>query len=496
MRTRTFLQNPSSWTAPSGVVLSWLAPLRIVVLLVSLILLRSGVVQAEERIGDASEVKVKQDYSQLIELNAWLGRKAPTELEETPTIKEVSTTEQVIMTIEIATPRWFTGATQITPFEIPNVISMQRSQFATNMTERRDGVTWSKQRWEITFYPLVSGRVVIPSTPVEVQFSAATNQNIVATLHTPPLSFNALLPDGKLAQDEKWLASSELNTSQEWDVIAQEQSGRDEANSDDKLTVGDAIVRRVNISANNTLSILIPDVLTDQSTAQYESYLTPSQLSDSQTRGRYVSTRAEEQTLILQTGGEVTLPSYTLRWWNTEKQQLETEVIEGKTVIVSHTFASFLAAYGQTILLCLIVTLALVIAFWWIIRCYQTHPLPADLELIKMGVTGKDSQARRLVYKKLRVATGRPSLIDSSYIGHDRTKPIMVEANEARSSGSESGLDIPPENFAEYRFQTQHLTKRLLFLVWRRLTTRLSGESMDSTKNTDKFKIPKALDLD
>ncbi|MCV5803009.1 BatD family protein, partial [Escherichia coli] len=83
-----------------------------------------------------------------------------------------SVNEQVILTIEVATPRWFTGGTRIGNIEIPNVIAKQRNQLATNFTEQKEGQTWSRQRWEVTLYPQASGDFVIPPVAVGVQVSA------------------------------------------------------------------------------------------------------------------------------------------------------------------------------------------------------------------------------------------------------------------------------------------------------------------------------------
>ncbi len=72
-----------------------------------------------------------------VELLAWVGKQgAGTDRKEAP---KFSVNEQVILYIEVATPRWFTGGTRIGSVEIPNVIAKQRNQLATNYTERKGG---------------------------------------------------------------------------------------------------------------------------------------------------------------------------------------------------------------------------------------------------------------------------------------------------------------------------------------------------------------------
>ena len=75
-----------------------------------------------------------------VELQAWVGQQTTAgEKRKTPSF---SVNEQVILTIEVATPRWFTGGTRIGSIEMPNVIAKQRNQLATNLPEHKGGQTW------------------------------------------------------------------------------------------------------------------------------------------------------------------------------------------------------------------------------------------------------------------------------------------------------------------------------------------------------------------
>ncbi len=122
-----------------------------------------------------------------VELLAWVGKQgAGVDTKEAP---KFSVNEQVILYIEVATPRWFTGGTRIGSVEIPNVIAKQRNQLATNYTERKGGQTWSRQRWEITLYPQASGQFVIPPVAVGVQVSAPDGSKVAGTLYTQPIKF-------------------------------------------------------------------------------------------------------------------------------------------------------------------------------------------------------------------------------------------------------------------------------------------------------------------
>ena len=88
---------------------------------------------------DAAEKLTKADQ---VTIKSWLSDSKINQSgdKKTPTY---SINQQVILYIEVVTPRWFTGGTRIAPIEIPNVVAKQRNQLATNFTERRNGVTWT-----------------------------------------------------------------------------------------------------------------------------------------------------------------------------------------------------------------------------------------------------------------------------------------------------------------------------------------------------------------
>ncbi|WP_195754268.1 BatD family protein, partial [Vibrio parahaemolyticus] len=201
-----------------------------------------------------------------VELQAWVGQQ-PTagEKRKTPSF---SVNEQVILTIEVATPRWFTGGTRIGSIEMPNVIAKQRNQLATNFTEHKGGQTWSRQRWEVTLYPQASGDFVIPPVAVGVQVSAPDGEKVSGTLYTQPIKFKTVLPSGLLSGDTPWFSATHVDVKQEWET------------STETLKVGDAITRKITISAQDSLSVLLPDLLKGESTTRYQAYPQPHRLTD------------------------------------------------------------------------------------------------------------------------------------------------------------------------------------------------------------------------
>ncbi|MDA0151395.1 BatD family protein [Vibrio sp. Makdt] len=335
-----------------------------------------------------------------VELIAWVGEKPKQGDKIAPT--KVSVNEQVILNIEVATPRWFTGGTRIGSVEIPNVIAKQRNQLATNYTERVGGTTWSRQRWEITLYPMASGAFVIPTLPVSIKVSAPDGSNVTGTLYTQPIKFEASLPSGLLSEDSPWFAATDVEVEQKWQ------------RSSDELKVGDAITRTVTIKAKDSLSVLLPNVLTNESTQQYQAYPQPNRLDDTQERGDYRSSRIEESVYVIQQGGEFTLPEFEFQWWNSDKQRLEDVVIKGEVFEAKHTLQSFVKAYMSVFITAGLVLLACVLLFVVGKRYYAARPTPTWLVMRRLIKQGDWAALRTFIYTQLRYQTTELELSKAS----------------------------------------------------------------------------------
>ncbi|HIF9218123.1 TPA: BatD family protein [Photobacterium damselae] len=336
-----------------------------------------------------------------VELQAWVGQQ-PTagEKRKTPSF---SVNEQVILTIEVATPRWFTGGTRIGSIEMPNVIAKQRNQLAINFTEQKEEQTWSRQRWEVTLYPQASGDFVIPPIAVGVQVSAPDGERVSGTLYTHPIKFKTVLPSGLLSGEDPWFSATHVNVKQEWET------------STESLKVGDAITRKITISAQDSLSVLLPGLLKKESTTSYQAYPQPRRLTDTQTRGNYQSTRTEESVYMIQQGGKLTLPDYEFRWWNSKTQQVETVVLEGKTFAAQHTLKSFIKTYFAWIVSTLVLLGFVIISLVVIKHYYRNRPTPTWLTFHRLLKAKQWPEVRAVLYKQLRLNTAELEMLKADY---------------------------------------------------------------------------------
>ncbi|MEZ8720920.1 BatD family protein [Vibrio pomeroyi] len=425
-------------------------------LLVSMVLLFSVAFSTLASAADIHDLQRSGD----VELIAWVGEKPKSGDKITPA--KVSVNEQVILTIEVATPRWLTGGTRIGSIEIPNVIAKQRNQLATNYTERVGGTTWSRQRWEVTLYPMTSGEFVIPTVPVRIQVSAPDGSNVGGTLYTQPIKFEASLPSGLLSDESPWFSATDVDVEQQWQ------------RSNENLKVGDAVTRTVTIKAKDSLSVLLPDVLSNESTQQYQAYPQPNRLDDTQERGDYRSSRVEETVYVIQQGGEFTLPDFSFQWWDSKNQRLENVVIKGEVFEAKHTLQSFIKAYMSVFIsvgLALVLCIALFVSLK---RYYKNRPTPSWLVFRRLLKQGNWSALRTFVYRQLRTQTSQLEL-SKAQLGKLNGQKRWVEDSEALQQGRED--------------------KNVFARLWRGLRNLPSDQSNPSHSRSifARLKIPKAL---
>ncbi|CAH0529650.1 hypothetical protein [Vibrio hippocampi] len=384
-----------------------------------------------------------------VKLNAWLS-------DGTDVSEPAAVTQQVIMVIEVATPRWFTGGTRISAFGLPELIVKQRNPFATNYTRREKGQTWSYQHWEVTLYPQQSGEYQLPKVAVKVQVSAPDGSNVSGTLYTEPMSLFTYLPDATLTQQQAWFAASNVNVQQSWD------------SSSDSLQAGDTISRRITVSADDTLSILLPPTnqLSD-ALIGLKAYPKPSELLDSQSRGDYQAKRVDETVYLLAQGGDFTLPAQTVTWWDTDSQQIKTVELAEKTIHVAHTLRSLTTQYWQQIVFVgfgLIVAIATLLA---VLRYYRHRPKPQVWQLLRQVSQSNWPQVRTLIYRRVRTRANTRQLKQVSF--------------------SDTGEQTAWQDHS-HRIQNQTPTAKQSLWLWRRIKQRKSLKNKRILKQLEQWR--------
>ncbi len=332
-----------------------------------------------------------------ITLTSWLSSENTNLDKKRPII--IAINQPVILTIDIATPRWFTDGTVIETISIPNLIAQQRNLQATNYSQMEGEQTWSHQRWEIPLFAQQSGQFVVPSIGIKITVSVATGKNVHGVLFTSPHRFSVQRPTAKMTHPEEWIIAPEVTLTQDWQASTTQKTNVDIGAS--TLTVGDAITRTITLKVPDSLAMLLPPLLPAIQNKAILRYTDPIQLKDINNRGEHTAQKKESETYVLQTGGEVTLPSITIPFWNTMTQQSEKLILEGKTIRVKHTLSSWLIAYWKILVLITLITITCFGFIKKITHYYKSHPYPDWFVFLQSIKSHSYPQIRLYLYRRL-----------------------------------------------------------------------------------------------
>lgn len=217
--------------------------------------------------------------------------------------------QQVKLTIEIATDRWFTGGTRIKIPEIPGLVILQTDDFASNSSEQRGGQSWVVQRWSLEIYAQADGQFEIPQITANVKVSGDNGQNIEGEVRAPALEFSAARPEA-LSRAEHWVAAPRYKISQSFDRTLE------------GLQVGDAIERQIDFRAGDVMAMMLP-TFTEEGIAGLTAYADPPVLNNNSNRGTVTASRTERIVYIAEEPGEYRLPAQDFYWWDTRTAQVQ-----------------------------------------------------------------------------------------------------------------------------------------------------------------------------
>ena len=152
--------------------------------------------------------------------------------------------QRIKLEVTVATPRWFTAGTRIKLPEVPGLLLLQNQDFAANASERRNGESWTVQRWFIDVFATKPGTVIIPPLGVSVSVSKSTQETVASKLNTEPLTVTTHIPP-ELADLKDWVASPSV-------TLVQTVEGSLDT------YLGSAINRRITLKAQDVMAMLLP----------------------------------------------------------------------------------------------------------------------------------------------------------------------------------------------------------------------------------------------
>lgn len=243
--------------------------------------------------------------------------------------------ERIVLSVELLSPTWFSGASTFDLPEVPGGILLQVADRPVVSSEEIDGVSYSVQRHAFALFLQREGTCTVP--PIPAHFGVAgvgAAKPTEVTLESEAFTAQIQRPPG--AEGIAFLVSTtELTVQDRWDREPGE------------ATVGDAFTRRIRRLAPDLPAMAFPP-LPPLEVEGLAAYPEPPSVRDRTERGEFTGEREDAVTYVCERAGEITLPALAITWWDTDDEVLRREVLEGVTFTVAPG-AEELGAEGTSI---------------------------------------------------------------------------------------------------------------------------------------------------
>lgn len=252
--------------------------------------------------------------------------------------------EAAELRVTVLGPTWFPAPPVFPSFEVPNAIVRRPPDRSGPITETVGGERWSGVYRTYEVYPLIGARFTLGGESMRITVANPGADSVVADQPVPQATLTAVVPAGAESLDP-YLAGERLTFRRELETSLAE------------LKAGDAVVLRYVAELVGMPAIFLPPLAPEVTAGGVSSYADEPVLEEGA-----ASRRTEQVTLVLNHGGEVVLPSVSLRWWNRAAGRIEEATIEALTFQVAGPVAGVdMAAEGQEIDWRMVVALAFIV---------------------------------------------------------------------------------------------------------------------------------------
>ncbi|MBL0371534.1 BatD family protein [Rhizobium sp. KVB221] len=220
--------------------------------------------------------------------------------------------QQIEIAIDVFAPNFFKSAPEFPLFELKDAIVTLPDQRALNMVDTVDGVEYSGIRKSYMVMAERPGSFALPVIKIPVAYATDAGGAANGTAMVPSVAFAA---DGVPGD---WGGQAPLVATK---VLISQELDRDPAT----LKVGDALVRRVSVLADDTQPMMIP-VPNFAAPAGTKVYRTDPELGQRGSAGDDpdAARRTETVTYVAEKAGTITLPPVEIRWFDSVSGRIET----------------------------------------------------------------------------------------------------------------------------------------------------------------------------
>jgi|GEM_PF-2271174 len=245
--------------------------------------------------------------------------------------------QRVTLALDTYTPSWFARAPEIEPLVVAGAVALQAQGFAINYSERIDGVRYTVQRRELSIFPQRAGQFIVPSQTARLWLGGDMGQTSGALrVRSEPLVFQVTHvrnTDESGNPDEsnnpaRLLVANQLHMNE-----AYEPSLALLASGEKTLRAGDAMVRRVTLSAQGTLGMLIQPLQWLEIEGVQQQAIR-ARVSDRTERGEFTGVRQMSRSYVFERAGLYQLPAQDIYWWDAVNQRLAKTSLAAQRVTV------------------------------------------------------------------------------------------------------------------------------------------------------------------
>ncbi|MCY3627349.1 MAG: protein BatD [Gammaproteobacteria bacterium] len=209
-----------------------------------------------------------------------------------------------------------------TPDDIKNVYVLSKGDIKRTFA-RRNNRQYSVLVQEFVLFPEVSGTIRIPSVSIDARVNLK-GESMIFPARSEEVELNILPIPIEFPTDVPWFPSTRVRIT---DSLVNEYFT--------DLKVGDTIERTVTILAVDNQSSDIP-IFEFPVPDGVRQYVELPDLTDEVLGTEIVGKRQTKSTILFTQAGEFTIPNVSIHWWNTDRHQLESAYISGRTVHVAN----------------------------------------------------------------------------------------------------------------------------------------------------------------
>ena len=218
--------------------------------------------------------------------------------------------QAVSLNVEVIVPTWFADSPTFPDIEVENALVLSTGG-AVNAVIQSGGKTFSGQDRQYLVFPQTPGDYTVPPVNVSVSYALPEGKHSPPTAYvSSPLTFTARMPP-TAAGAKYFLTADRFAIRQSFDRKL------------DGLKVGDAIVRSVHMTAENTASMMLP-TLAFEAPDGIRCHTGEPKTSDQTERGAIEAARTETATYVLIREGKYRIPEIAVEWWAPREQKMNT----------------------------------------------------------------------------------------------------------------------------------------------------------------------------